>query len=96
MNGVTGTAVVGVQVSLGSSSRNATGSFDFAVAQIGTKTSWQPVKDLTFSAEFLYSRLEQNLNGIYVGNIPGKVNGTVYTLGNQNLYNGAVQVLRSF
>jgi hypothetical protein len=74
----------------------ATGSFDFGVAQIGTKTSWQPVKDLTLSAEFLYSRLNQNLTGTYTGNIPGKPNGVTYTLGDQNLYNGAVQILRSF
>jgi len=74
----------------------ASGNFDFGVAQVGTKTSWQPVKDLTLSAEFLYSRLDQNLTGFYVGNIPGKPNTQIYTLGNQNLYNGAVQILRSF
>jgi hypothetical protein len=75
---------------------NATGSFDFGVAQVGTKTSWQPVKDLTFSVEFLYSRLNQNLTGTYTGTLPGKVSPQTYTLSDQNLYNGAVQVLRSF
>jgi hypothetical protein len=75
------------------------GSMKFATAQVGTKTSWAPVKDLTFSAEFIYSRLINNLNGSFVtaaGGVPGTATGTTYTLSNQNVYNGAVQVLRSF
>ena len=72
----------------------------YANAQVGTKTSWQPVKDLTFSAEFIYTRMIQNLNGTWTsganGTIPGAPAGSVYQLTNQNLYNGAVQVLRSF
>jgi porin-like protein len=77
----------------------ATGNMNFSMAEIGTKTSWTPVKDLTFSAEFIYSRLMTNLNGTFVTNaagVPGAAAGTVYTLGSQNVYNGAVQVLRSF
>jgi Porin subfamily len=75
------------------------GSMKFATAQVGTKTAWTPVKDLTFSAEFIYSRLYNNLNGTYVtaaGGIPGAPAGQAYALTNQNVYNGAVQVLRSF
>jgi hypothetical protein len=72
------------------------GNFDLGLAQIGTRTAWTPVKNLTLSAEFIYSRLDQNLNGTYTGNIGGKANNTVYQLKDQNLYNGAVQILRSF
>jgi hypothetical protein len=75
------------------------GSMKFATAQVGTKTSWTPVKDLTFSAEFIYSRLINNLNGTFVtaaGGVPGVATGTSYTLKDQNVYNGAVQVIRSF
>jgi porin-like protein len=75
------------------------GSMKFATAQVGTKTSWTPVKDLTFSAEFIYSRLINNLNGTFVtaaGGVPGAAPGTVYNLGSMNVYNGAVQVIRSF
>jgi hypothetical protein len=75
------------------------GSMKFATAQVGTKTSWTPVKDLTISAEFLYSRLINNLNGTFVttaGGVPGAATGTTYTMGSQNVYNGAVQILRSF
>jgi len=39
--------------------------YDYMAGMVGTKTSWQPVKDLTFSAEFLYSRLIPNINGQY-------------------------------
>jgi Porin subfamily len=75
------------------------GSMKFSTAQVGTKTAWTPVKDLTFSAEFIYSRMMTNLNGTFVtaaGGIPGAAADTVYTLKSQNVYSGAVQVLRSF
>jgi hypothetical protein len=77
---------------------NATGNFSLSVAQIGTKTAWTPVKDLTFSAEFIYSRLGQGLTGTYtsVAAPTGQTAGQVFTLGNQNTYNGAVQAIRSF
>jgi hypothetical protein len=75
------------------------GSMKFATAQVGTRTAWTPVKDLTISAEFIYSRLINNLDGTFVtaaGGIPGAAAGTAYTLKDQNIYNGAVQILRSF
>ncbi|MDB5656554.1 MAG: putative Omp2b porin [Tardiphaga sp.] len=78
----------------------ATGSFDFNIAQIGTRTAWTPVQNLTFSAEFSYSRLDQNLNGTYtsaaaIGLRPGGA-ANAYTLQDQNVYSGAVQAARSF
>jgi hypothetical protein len=74
------------------------GNMNFATAQVGTKTSWTPVKDLTFSADFIYSRMMQNLTGTFTntGAISGSQTGAVYALGNQNVYVGAVQALRSF
>jgi len=36
---------------------------DFAVFQVGTITRWTPVKNLTFSAEVMYTRLDQNFSG---------------------------------
>jgi len=76
-----------------------TGNFDLALAQIGTRTAWTPVRNLTLSAQFTYSRLDQNLNGTYTtnaGGMLGKPAGTVLQTQDQNLYNGAVQILRSF
>ncbi len=73
-----------------------TGNFDLGLTQIGTRTAWTPVRNLTLSAQFTYSRLEQNLNGGWSGAVPGRPAGTVLTLQNQNHYNGSVQILRSF
>jgi hypothetical protein len=74
------------------------GDMSLSTAQIGTKSSWMPVKDLTFSFEFLYSRVMPNVSGTFTnaGIISGATAGTVWTLGAQNIYNGAVQVIRSF
>jgi hypothetical protein len=36
---------------------------DFSIAQIGTKTGWTPVKNLTFSGEVVYSQLDQKMSG---------------------------------
>jgi hypothetical protein len=76
----------------------STNSLDFTVAQVGTKTSWTPVKDLTISGEFLYSRLMPKATGTFTNTsaISGAPVGAVYTIGAQNVYNGAVQILRSF
>jgi hypothetical protein len=32
---------------------------DYNIAQIGTQTQWTPVKNLTFSADLLYTHLDQ-------------------------------------
>ncbi|MGM4990403.1 porin [Tardiphaga sp. 841_E9_N1_2] len=76
-----------------------TGNFDLGLAQIGTRTAWTPVQNLTLSAQFTYSRLDQNLNGTYTTlstGMSGKPAGTVLNTADQNLYNGSVQILRSF
>ena len=36
---------------------------DFNIAQIGTKTAWTPVKNLTFSGEVVFSQLDQKFTG---------------------------------
>jgi hypothetical protein len=36
---------------------------DFAVYQVGFITRWTPVKNLTFSGEVMYTRLDQNFTG---------------------------------
>jgi hypothetical protein len=75
------------------------GSMKFATTQVGTRTAWTPVRDLTVSAEFIYTRLNQNLNGTFVtaaGGVPGAAVGTAYSLGSQNLYTGTVEIIRSF
>jgi Porin subfamily len=78
---------------------NAT--LDFSTAQVGTRTAWTPVKDLTFAAEFQYNRLMPKATGTFTqaatgGAITGAPAGAVYTIGSQNVYVGAVNVTRSF
>jgi hypothetical protein len=92
-----GTATSSVPVSFGTLNLNgATGNFALGLTQIGTRTAWTPVKDLTLSAEFTYSHIDQNLKGTYTATIAGQPASTVYTLGDTNTYSGAVQILRSF
>lgn len=75
----------------------ATGTFDFGIAQIGTRTAWTPVQNLSLSTELIYTRLEQHLVGTYKSSaIPGYASGSVLALKDQNCYNGVVQILRSF
>jgi porin-like protein len=75
------------------------GTFNLGIAQIGTRTAWTPVQNLTLSAEFLYTRLNQNLTGSVIatavsGN-PAPIGGS-FVPKDQSLYNGAVQIQRSF
>ena len=84
---------------LSTGTTTATGNFNLALGEIGTRTAWTPVKDLTFAAEFSYVRLYQHLNGIFTDTgtaIPGVAAGTTYQLKDQNLLQGAVEVRRNF
>ncbi len=84
---------------LSTGTTNASGSFALGVAQIGTRTAWNPVKDLTLAAEFSYTRLDQHLSGTFTStgtSVPGYAAGTTFQLKDQNLYTGSVQILRSF
>ncbi|WP_315831815.1 porin [Bradyrhizobium prioriisuperbiae] len=73
------------------------GTFSLGFAQIGTRTAWSPVRNLTLSAEFTYTRLDQNLSGtVNVTGVPGYAGATTFNVRDQNRYNGAVQALRSF
>jgi hypothetical protein len=77
---------------------NGNQTLDFNVAQVGTRTAWTPVKDLTISGEFLYSRVMPKATGTFTNTsaITGAPVGAVYNIGAQNIYNGAVQIIRSF
>ncbi|CAN5366132.1 porin [soil metagenome] len=75
---------------------NATGSMKFSTYQVGTKTAWQPVKDLTFSADFLYTRLDQNLTGTLTTTSVSGSPSRAFALGDQNVYQLQLQALRSF
>jgi hypothetical protein len=67
---------------------------NYSIAQIGTITRWTPVKNLTFSAEYMYSHLKQN----YVGTetVAGASGTGVYTLADQNTHQVLLRAQRNF
>ena len=51
------------QAAIGNTTGNYTCNPDFNVAQLGVVTRWTPVKNLTFSAEVLWTHLDQKFSG---------------------------------
>jgi len=72
---------------------------DFAIWQIGSRTAWTPVQNLTFSAEVLYTYLDQNNTGtITVGNqnMGSFKPAGVYEYKDQGIWSGNLRVRRTF
>jgi Porin subfamily len=69
---------------------------DFSVYQVGVITRWTPVKNLTFSAEVMYTRLDQNFTGTatLAPSPPKPVN--VYEFKDQDTVSMNVRVQRNF
>ena len=70
---------------------------DFNIWQIGTRTAWTPVQNLTFSGEVLYTYLDQSSTGVVTGVAPGgnKPTGT-YEFKDQGIFTGNLRVRRTF
>jgi hypothetical protein len=75
---------------------------NFNLWQIGSYTSWTPVKNLTFSVEAMYSQINQNSTGTLttaaatagnLGLIPG---GSTFTMSNIGTVSGLFRVQRVF
>jgi hypothetical protein len=72
---------------------------DFNIYQIGLVTRWTPVKNLTFSAEVMYSRLDQNYTGaVTTAGGPGapKPGGVAYEMKDQGTVDFQVRAQRNF
>lgn len=74
---------------------------DFSIWQIGVRTGWTPVKNLTFSAEIMYTVLDQSYTGSQTLTNPGALTGTfkptaVYDFKDQGLISGNIGVRRTF
>ncbi|MBN8993007.1 MAG: porin [Rhizobiales bacterium] len=70
---------------------------DYNVYQVGLVTRWTPVKNLTFSAEVLYFRLDQKFTGTTVMNaVAPKPNGAAYEFKDQDTVSLNVRVQRNF
>ena len=61
---------------------------DYSIAQLGTRTQWTPVKNLTFSADFTYTHLDQGFAGTIVAGATSAIGkpGAVYELKDQDTY----------
>jgi porin-like protein len=60
---------------------------DFNIGQFGIITRWTPVKNLTFSADFTWSRLDQKYAGVFnaaQNNASAKPGGAVYEIKDQD------------
>ncbi len=71
---------------------------DFDIAQIGFKTAWTPVKNLTFSGEVFYTMLHQNWTGTTrpFFAVSGPITPTTYTFSDQSTLGLNVRVQRNF
>ena len=69
---------------------------DYAVYQVGLVTRWSPVKNLTFSAEVLYARLDQNFTGAATLTPSAPKPTAVYEYKDQSTVSLNVRVQRNF
>ena len=67
---------------------------NYSIAQIGTVTRWTPVKNLTFSAEYMYTHLAQNMTGTIAAT--GGYGTGAYTLTNQDTHQVFLRAQRNF
>ncbi len=69
---------------------------NFAVGMVGTVTRWTPVKNLTFSAELLYTMLHQNFTGFSTFSPGAPQPIQPWTFHDQNTLSLNVRVQRNF
>ena len=69
---------------------------DYNVYQVGLVTRWTPVKNLTFSAEVMYFRLDQNFSGTTVLTPSAPKPTAVYEFKDQDTVAVNVRVQRNF
>jgi hypothetical protein len=69
---------------------------NFSIAQIGTVTRWTPVKNLTFSAEAMYTYIDQSFSGTAVLGPVGAKPAAVYEFKDQGTWTFGVRAQRSF
>ncbi|MDO8977871.1 MAG: porin [Afipia sp.] len=74
---------------------------DFNIWQIGTRTAWTPVRNLTFSGEVMYTQLDQNDSGSIttpaaVNPVGFKPGGVAYEFKDQGIWSGNLRVRRTW
>jgi hypothetical protein len=68
---------------------------DFNIAQVGANTRWTPVKDLTFTGEVLYSRLDQKYAGTVALPAVTTKPAALYELRDQDTWTFALRAQRN-
>jgi hypothetical protein len=71
---------------------------DFSISQIGVITRWTPVKNLTFSADVIYSHLDQKFTGLAnVGTLAGVAKpANLYEMKDQDTVSLLLRAQRNF
>jgi hypothetical protein len=85
-------------VGLNTATRTGTCNPDFAIWQVGTRTAWTPVRNLTFSGEVMYSNIETNNTGTLTTTtspVGFKPAGT-YRYEDQGIWSGNLRVRRTW
>jgi hypothetical protein len=80
----------------GSVSADFTCNPDYNIYQLGVVTRWTPVKNLTFSAEVTYLRLDQNFTGAALLTPAAPKPTAVYEYRDQNTVSLSVRAQRNF
>jgi hypothetical protein len=84
------------QAAIGNTTGNYTCNPDFNVAQLGTVTRWTPVKNLTFSAEVMWTHLDQKMSGssIFTATAPKPL--ALYAFKDQDTFQLELRAQRNF
>jgi hypothetical protein len=69
---------------------------DFNISQLGVVTRWTPVKNLTFSAEVMWTHLDQKFTGAALAVAAAPKPTAIYNFADQDLFNLNVRVQRNF
>jgi hypothetical protein len=96
-NSVSGNALTGWGNRVGSGGSSVCNP-DFNVFQIGFRTGWTPVKNLTFSGEVFYTGLDQKWSGVTgpLWSAPAPLQQTSYTFKDQGTLSFNVRAQRNF
>jgi hypothetical protein len=97
--GSTGTTLVCAGIAAtGILTAGSTCNPDFNIAQVGLITRWNPVKNLTFSADVTYTRLDQKFAGSVAAPAQGSIAkpAAVYELKDQDTVSMVLRAQRNF
>jgi len=84
------------QAAVGNNAGNYTCNPDYNVAQLGVVTRWTPVKGLTFSAEVVWTHLDQKMSGSSVFTATAPKPNALYEFRDQDAVHLQVRAQRNF